>query len=74
MTTLDSIFTRIAGLIEAADKGEMGDYFLEIPSAEWTEAESSLLRSAAVRKWCPRHFVWRGVAVVKGNKWGVEAV
>lgn len=71
---LDDIFQRIAGLIEAADKGEMGDYFLEIPSSEWAEAESSLLRSAAVRKWCPRHFMWRGVVVTWGAQWRVEAV
>lgn len=74
MTDLETIFAKLAGLIEGAEKSEPREFYLELPAAEWRAAEESLLRSPAVRKWQHNHFVWRGEVVTRGSKWAVHGV
>ncbi len=74
MNDLDTIFAKIAGLIEAAEKSEPKDFSIEVPALEWRMAEESLSRSPAVRKWQHNHFVWRGEVITRGSKWGVHGV
>jgi hypothetical protein len=74
MTDLDAIFAKIAGLIEAAEKSHQdGRFYLEVPTLEWEAAEASLDRTPADRKFMARVFKWRGVYVVRGGKWFINA-
>lgn len=75
MTDLETIFAKLAGLIEAAERANQdGSFYVEIPSAEWDLAEASLEREPADRKFMARVFRWRTVYVVRGSKWFVNAV
>jgi len=67
-------FTKIKGLLDAAYTGGVVHFYAEIPAVEWLACEKSLARGAAIRKWQPNHFIWRGEVVALGGKWMVHSV
>lgn len=68
----DDIKTRLGGLIEAGwISYPGGDFFLEIPTAEWDALEAELNRSKMARKFMARTLIWRGEYVTRGSKWMV---
>lgn len=73
--TTETTFTKLDGLIEAAWKNYPGgDFFLEIPAAEWDEVEASLNRSKFMKKFSNRFFMWKGEGITRGSKWMVHGV
>ena len=75
MSDLETIFAKLAGLIEAGERANQdGTFEVEIPASEWDIAEASLDRTPADRKFMARVFRWRTVYVVRGSRWFINPI